>query len=128
MSNLINSNGFNNLLTTASTAAKQSLEAVRSSLINTSPSLFAVGGIEKIFAIIIHLAGSILVLYAVKNKKIFYLFIAILDHALIDFFPALYQIGKFSIAGTEIIVALSAIALLLFVIKSRRIFEPQSSY
>ncbi|WP_446899567.1 hypothetical protein ACSVC9_06685 [Clostridium sp. LBM24168] len=42
MSNLINSNGFNNLLTTASTpAAKQSLEAVRSSLINTSLSLFA---------------------------------------------------------------------------------------
>ncbi|WP_446899568.1 YhfC family glutamic-type intramembrane protease [Clostridium sp. LBM24168] len=76
------------------------------------------------------MAGSILVLYAVKNKKILYLFIAILGHALIDFFPALYlyQIGKFSIAGTEIIVALSAIALLLFVIKSRRIFEPQSSY
>ena len=126
LANLINGNGFNKLLNTATTpAAKQSLEAVRSSLINTAPSLFAVGGIERIFAIIIHLAGSILVLYAVKNKKILYLFIAILGHALIDFFPALYQIGKFSMAGTEIIIAMSSIALLSFVIKSKRIFEPQ---
>lgn len=124
--NLINGNGFNNLLNAATTpAAKQSLETVRSSLINTAPTLFAVGGIERIFAIIIHLAGSILVLYAVKNKKVLYLFIAIFGHALIDFFPALYQIGRLGIAETEIVVALSAIALLFFVIKSKRIFEIQ---
>lgn len=125
---LINSNKFNEMLTGLSgdSAAIKSLETVRNTLINTSPALFAFSGVERIFAILIHIAGSILVLYAIKNKKIIYLFIAILGHALVDFLPGLYQAGIISVIQAEIMVCLFSIGILFFIIKSKGIFEKEN--
>lgn len=49
------------------------------------------GGVERIFAIILHIFFSLLVLYGVKNNKKIYLSLAILAHSFVDFFPGLYQ-------------------------------------
>lgn len=125
---LINSNKLSEMITASSNnpAALKSLETARDTLVNTAPALFALSGVERIFAILIHMAGSILVLYAVKNKKIIYLFAAILGHALVDFFPGLYQAGKLGVIQAEVMVGLFSIGILFFIIKSKRIFQKTS--
>ncbi|CAA7602690.1 Putative membrane peptidase family (DUF2324) [Acididesulfobacillus acetoxydans] len=50
----------------------------------TPPYLFLVAGLERVMAISAHIGMTMLVLYAVKTKKLRYLFYAILFHALID--------------------------------------------
>jgi uncharacterized membrane protein YhfC len=54
------------------------------SLFNQAPALYLVGGIERISAMTFHIAASLMVLYAVKNKKVIYLFYAILAHGILD--------------------------------------------
>lgn len=122
---MVNNNTFGTLISAVGSnpAAKQQMEALRSTLINTSPFMFALGGIERIFAISIHIAGSITVMYAIRSKKIIYLFVAILGHALVDFLPGLYQAGMFGVIQAEIIVGIIAIGMVAFIVKSKSIFR-----
>jgi uncharacterized membrane protein YhfC len=63
-------------------------------LLTTSPYLFLVSGIERVFAICIQLSLSIIVFYSVygKNKLWLYPF-AIIVHAIIDIPAAAMQVG-----------------------------------
>ena len=54
------------------------------SLLNQAPPLYLVGGLERIFAMIFHVAASLIVLYGVRNKKYRYLLYAILVHGILD--------------------------------------------
>jgi len=63
-------------------------------LVSTKPPVFLMGGIERVFALIIQISLSVLVWYAVTGKGKLWLFPAAVGlHALIDFAPALYQAG-----------------------------------
>ncbi|MFL0246683.1 YhfC family intramembrane metalloprotease [Candidatus Clostridium stratigraminis] len=98
-------------------------EQVKNALINTDWYLFFVSGLERCFAISIQIGLSILVLYAVKNRKYIYYIIAILLHALVDFPAVLAQRGILSIWVVEGVAFTSCIIGIYWVIKSKKIFK-----
>ena len=81
-------------------------DAALETLSNTAPSMFIVGFVERVFAMIIHISLSMVVWRAVNKKGNIWLFpAAIILHAAIDIFPALYQAGAVtSIALVEVMV------------------------
>ncbi|MGG4000587.1 YhfC family intramembrane metalloprotease [Anoxybacillus kestanbolensis] len=85
-------------------------------MLNQPDWMYVLGGIERIFAIAIHVALSLLVLYGVRNGQFRYVMYAILMHAFIDVVPALYQVKVISnIWAVESILALIAIASFVFI-------------
>lgn len=101
----------------------QALEQFSGILTGTSPYLFMVSGIERMFALALQVALSILVLYAVRTKKWRYFFLAIAIHAAIDFPAALYQKGIISNVWTiEASLAVIAAACLFFIVRSKKMF------
>ena len=68
----------------------------------------------RVFAVIFHIALSILVFYAVKKGKIWMYFLAIALHALLDAPAVLYQKGIISIPVVE--VCLAVVGIVTFVI------------
>ncbi|MCG3084213.1 YhfC family intramembrane metalloprotease [Anoxybacillus sp. LAT_35] len=90
-------------------------------MLNQPDWMYVLGGIERTFAIAIHIALSLLVLYGVRKGQFRYVVYAILIHTLIDVVPALYQVKIISnVWVIETIFAFFAIASLVFI---RRIAE-----
>ncbi len=76
------------------------LKAQRNALLNLTPFDVIAGLLERIMTVIIHVALTLLVFYAVfLNKKLF-LGLAVLVHALLDFF-AVYAGQTLGIWPTE---------------------------
>ena len=71
--------------------------------------------LERVFAVMFHIALSILVFYAVKNGKIWMYFRAVILHALLDAPAALYQQGVIGIAATEVCLALFSIVTFVII-------------
>ena len=71
--------------------------------------------LERVFAVMFHIALSILVFYAVKNGKIWMYFLAVILHALLDAPAALYQQGVIGIAATEVCLALFSIVTFVII-------------
>ena len=71
--------------------------------------------LERVFAVMFHIALSILVFYAVKNGKIWMYFLAVILHALLDAPAALYQQGVIGIAATEVFLALFSIVTFVII-------------
>lgn len=71
--------------------------------------------LERVFAVMFHIALSILVFYAVKNRKIWMYFLAVILHALLDAPAALYQQGVIGIAATEVCLALFSIVTFVII-------------
>lgn len=71
--------------------------------------------LERGFAVMFHIALSILVFYAVKNGKIWMYFLAVILHALLDAPAALYQQGVIGIAATEVCLALFSIVTFVII-------------
>lgn len=89
-----------------------------------SPLLAYGGGFERIFAMIIHIALSIIVFYSVQKRKIIYLGVAILIHTIVNaplvILPAVFNIG---VVGVEVYIMICAIILGIFIIKSKKLFN-----
>ena len=80
--------------------------------LKTTPSWhFLMGGTERIFAIILHLALSVFVWFAVKNKNRRYLFpFAILVHALVDGATVILSDKGVPLYALEGVIAVLALA------------------
>jgi len=93
-------------------------------LSDTAPYLFLVSGFERMFAMALQVALSLLVLYGVKEKKFRYVIYAVLIHAAVDFPAALYQKGVisniFAIEGGLLIVAAAS---MYFIVRSGKAFN-----
>jgi uncharacterized membrane protein YhfC len=82
-------------------------------LVNQPPALYLVGGLERIFAMTLHIALSLIVLYGVKTKKNRYFFYAIFAHGVVD-----SSIGFIkNIAVIEAWVAVFAVVLLILIVR-----------
>lgn len=117
----INKGNFDSLV--GSKLPSETVKQLKDSLINTHWYLFFLSGIERFFAIAIQIGLSILVIYAVKNRKYIYFLLAILIHALIDFPAALSQKGVLSIWVVEGIAFAACIIGIYWIIKSKKIFN-----
>lgn len=87
-------------------------------LLNITVSDCVWAGIERISAIILQVALSILVFQAVKiHEKRYLLIVAIALHTIVDVFAALYHQEITSVAVTEIIILIYSIAVAVFAYK-----------
>lgn len=82
-------------------------ESVVSTLASATFGLFLWGIWERIFTVLFHIALSVLVFAGVTEKSKGYLFpLAILLHAGLDIFAALYQFGAITLPVTELFITL----------------------
>lgn len=121
---LINQGGLTSSVLSAETVAQ--LQAIAPALTNTPSFMFLIGGFERVLAIILHIALSILVLYGVNRKKIGYLFIAILAHGLVNFI-AVYLMQNINVFVMEAFMLIVAILSTVYIIRMRKVFEVSNS-
>lgn len=118
----INAGTFEQLLT--NDTIREALMPIKEQLIATSPFMAALGPVERMCAIALHISLSIVVLYAIKSKQIKYLIYAIVAHALFDIPAALYQTGILSnVFIVEMITVLFAIIAVLYIVRSGKMWE-----
>lgn len=106
--------------------AKLPAEAVgqiKSILIGLAPITFLAGGYERIMAMIIQIAFSMLVLYSVKAKKPMCLLYAILLHGIVDSPLVILSSMKLNTWALELYVTLCATLGLALIIKLKGIFS-----
>lgn len=112
------------ILINAGKAPPQLSKSVISALVDTAPSLFVVGGIERVLAFIVQIGFSLVVLYGIKSKKGLFLLLAIALHTLLDF-------GAVMFAGNTLVVetylAVFAAVSLVWIVKSKKIFREKEA-
>ncbi|WP_120667387.1 YhfC family intramembrane metalloprotease [Caldibacillus debilis] len=121
LSFFINSGSFDSL---TDGQLKEALRPLRDQLVNGSPWLFLLAGLERIGAVLVHIGLSLVVLYAVKSGQLKFYWFAVLLHAIFDFPAALYQSGVIAdIWLVEIFVAGVAVLSVAWIIKAKPLFE-----
>lgn len=96
---------------------------IKTQLIETSPFLFLAAGLERFFTIIIHIALSLVVLYAVMKRKFLFVIYAILLHTLVNGPPVILLQQGFGVWVSELYVFIIAAVALLFIVRSRKLFR-----
>lgn len=99
------------------------LISVQNTLVNTPSWVFLLMGIERLAAMVIQIALSLVVLYSVKAHKVGVLFLAIFLHALSDIIPALFQSKLLILPLTELTVILTAVISGIIIYKLKKVFE-----
>ncbi len=98
---------------------------------STAPGLYLVGGLERVTAIALHIALSVLVFRAVRERRIGRWLLAVLFHALVDCFAVLYSVGVIgNIWVIELGVFLMTVGIALLALQDYRVMgetEPPSS-
>lgn len=119
----INSGNFQKLLQLEN-APVDVLNEIYIRMVNLPSYIWGIASIERICTMIIQVGLSLIVLYAVRERKVIYLFLAILIHAIVDFLPALHQVGAIqSIAIVEEFLIILTALMLIFIMKSKKIFK-----
>lgn len=99
-------------------------ESVRTSFVAVTNTMVLLGGLERIFALTVHVGCTLIVLYGIKKRKMIYLGLAIVIHAAIDsatvILPQILSIGN---VGIEVFVGFCALMLLIYIIRSRKLFK-----
>lgn len=80
-------------------------------------------GIERIFAITIHVGLTLVVLYGINKNKGLYLLLAILIHGVIDSTIGIAGAAGLGTALVEGVLGIYALGLLIHIIKSKKIFK-----
>lgn len=70
-------------------------------LVHQPGSYYLLGTFERLMAICRQVVLSLLVLYSVRERKVIFLFVSIILHAMVDFVPGLYQFHVFPLWGVE---------------------------
>lgn len=106
----------------AAGASAEMADSVMSQMKSLTAPLLIVGGIERLLAFVIQVALSIIIVLGFARGKKYYVFYAILLHALVDIPVALYQAIHYPVFIVYIyLIIVSAIAL-YFIFKSRKMF------
>jgi uncharacterized membrane protein YhfC len=100
------------------------MEAIPVALAAMTVSNIGISVMERVSAMLGHVAFSILVFDAAKTPKKGWMFpLAIFLHAFLDFFAALYQVGKISINPVIFEVLLLLVAVVFFCITLRFVYR-----
>lgn len=99
-------------------------DGLKQQFINMSVNNMAMGGIERIFAIILQIAMTLIVLYAVREKKFKYILYAILIHTVIDApVVILPQVFGFTTVSMEAVIAVMAAIAVVWIRKFKSIIK-----
>lgn len=112
--------------TTAALPADQAsvMEDLIRTLADTRSDMFFMAGIERFLTIIVHIGLSLLVLYAVRNRKYLFFLLAIVLHAALNFPAPFASFGHVDIVLIELWVLLFAAASLIWIVKSKSLLAP----
>ncbi|MCM2534793.1 YhfC family intramembrane metalloprotease [Neobacillus pocheonensis] len=91
-------------------------------LVHQPGYFFLIGMMERLMAICIQIALSLIVLYCVRKRKIVFLFLSIGLHTVTDFVPALYQAHVANLLGVEGTLLILSILSILFIVRSKRFY------
>lgn len=117
----INSGALTTLIGQLPADQAAAYELIAANLSASTFSLFLWSVWERIFAVLFHIALSVLVFAAVQDKSRIYLFpLAILLHAGLDIFAALYQFGVIGLPVTELLITVLSIACAFFAFRLYR--------
>lgn len=100
---MINSGMFD---TQIAPALGDQADIIRNQLVETSPELFFISGMERISAISLHVFLSVLVCLSVKNKKPLLLLLAVVLHTVFNTPAVFYSFGYLNIYVVEGLLAL----------------------
>ena len=101
------SSGAMDLLLASDPEQAAAIGATMSALAQASPLDLSAGLFERVVAMLLHIALSVIVFCAVRQKKWLYLLLAIVLHALVDSSTALYVTGLVNTWMIELILALA---------------------
>ena len=109
--------GINNLL----------LVAYPDQLLSIAPGMVVLAGIERVFAVMLHVGLSVMVMQAVEQRKLLLILLAIVIHGIIDGLLGVLQLSGWSIYAIELYVALCSLGLLAYTIFTirRKKFDEQ---
>ena len=120
---LINSGELPGVLAGLDEATAESVLAGVSQLWTAPAYLFFVGGLERIVAIFLHIALSVLVWRAVRDKKAGWYWAAFGGHFAVDFAAVL--LGSYSILATEAVFILMTAAVVWYAARAYREAETE---
>ena len=93
-------------------------ESIRQTLLDTSPHLYMMAGVERVFIMVLHVALSVLLTLCIIKKRTALGFLLVsLIHFLVDFIVTILQVNKISFLIIEGLLLLVALLSLLFVIR-----------
>ena len=118
----INSGKFEFMLSKSGISSNM-IPQIKESLIDAKSYLFLMPGLERVFAIILHIAMSLMVLYAVKYRKNIYFLYAILFHALVDSPLGIFLHFGLNIIVIEGYVMLMALVSVIIIFKFKEKFK-----
>lgn len=110
---MINNGSMDGILATLSGSALSQMQVVIYNLIYSSPYIYLLGLVERVSALIAHIAMSYMVFKAVKDHKPLYLLIAILAHALLDAFSVIASAYIAQFWLVELIIFLMVLLIVL---------------
>lgn len=91
-------------------------ELIKEQVLHTPLAMYVLGGLERLFALAVHTALSLLVLLGVRQRQFRYVLYAILLHAAMDVLPALYQAKVVTnVWAVEAVLLVWAIAAVSFI-------------
>jgi len=90
-------------------------EPLKYELTTASSEMFFLAGIERMSVIAIHIALSLLVLYALKRRKFSYLFYAVMAHTIVNIPAALYAPLDINVWYLQIYLIILALVSIHFI-------------
>ena len=103
------------------------LVAYPDQLLSIAPGMVVLAGIERVFAVMLHVGLSVMVMQAVEQRKLLLILLAIVIHGIIDGLLGVLQLSGWSIYAIELYVALCSLGLLAYTIFTirRKKFDEQ---
>ncbi|NLA11059.1 MAG: YhfC family intramembrane metalloprotease [Firmicutes bacterium] len=96
---------------------------IKAQLVGLPPSVFLAAGVERMLTLIVQLALSLIVLYAVKSRRPVFLLAAILLHTGLNAGVVYLQAGGAAIWTIELFIAAAAAAALYLIIRLKGSLE-----
>lgn len=121
---MINSGAFEQF---AAPRLGESASLIKSQLVNLTPSIFLAAGVERFLTLIIHIALSLIVLYAVKQRRPVFLLTAVLLHTVLNAGAVYLQDAGADFRLIELFIAVFAAAAFCLIVQARKQMEPPGS-
>ncbi|ESU73370.1 membrane protein, partial [Geobacillus thermopakistaniensis] len=122
LASLIQSGSFDKTIAPSLPAGQA--ELIKEQVLHTPFAMYVLGGLERLFALTVHVALSLLVLLGVRQRQFRYVLYAILLHTAMDVLPALYQAKVVkNIWVVEGVLLIWAVAAVSFIRRIKPAFE-----
>lgn len=115
---MINAGTFEQAL--GSAVPGEAMQQIKAQLMDTPWTLYLLAALERIPALLLHLALSVMVLHGVRSGRFRHVAAAIALHAAADFLPALYQAKVLPLAAAELSLIPVAVAFFIYLRQMRR--------